>query len=123
MKIKYPILTLLLFCANLLFAQGVKFTASVSKNEVGTGEQFQVDFSVNGNLDGFNPPNFNGFQVLSGPNESTSMTSINGNTTISTSYSYILTPLKEGAFTIGPATAEINGHRLSTNAIKIKVVK
>lgn len=123
MKIKYYILTLLLFCTSLLFAQDVKFTASVSKNEVGTGEQFQIDFSVNGNADGFTPPNFSGFQVLSGPNESTSMTSINGNTTVSTSLSYILMAVKEGEFTIGPATAIVNGHRLSTNAIKIKVVK
>jgi hypothetical protein len=123
MKIKYHILTLLLFCTNFLFAQDVKFTASVSKNEVGAGEQFQIDFSVNGNADGFSPPNFSGFQVLSGPNESTSMTSINGNTTVSTSLSYILMAVKEGDFTIGPATATVNGHRLSTNAIKIKVVK
>jgi hypothetical protein len=123
MKPRYYISTLLLLCTSLLFAQDVKFTASVSKNEVGTGEQFQIDFSVNGNVDGFNPPNFGGFQVLSGPNESTSMTSINGSTTVSTSYSYILTPVKEGEFTIGPATAVVNGHKLSTNAIKIKVVK
>src|SRR5947199_251233 len=123
MKIKYFILTFLLFGTGLLFAQDVKFTASVSKNEVGTGEQFQVDFSVNGNADGFTPPNFNGFQVLSGPNVSTSMTSINGNTTTSNSYSYILTPVKEGEYTIGPATAIVNGRKLSTTAIKIKVVK
>jgi hypothetical protein len=123
MKIRYHILTLLLFCTGALFAQNVKFTASVGKNEVGTGEQFQIDFSVNGNADGFTPPNFNGFQVLSGPNESTSMTSINGNTTVSTSLSYILMAEKEGEFTIGPATATVNGHRLSTNPIKIKVVK
>ena len=123
MKIRYHILTLLLFCTGTLFAQNVKFTASVGKNEVGTGEQFQIDFSVNGNADGFTAPNFNGFQVLSGPNESTSMTSINGNTTVSTSLSYILMAEKEGEFTIGPATATVNGHRLSTNPIKIKVVK
>ncbi|HEY4327640.1 MAG TPA: BatD family protein [Mucilaginibacter sp.] len=122
MKIKF-ILTFLLFGTGLLFAQDVKFTASVSKNEVGTGEQFQIDFSVNGNADGFTPPNFNGFQVLSGPNVSTSMTSINGSTTMSNSYSYILTPIKEGEFTIGSATAIVSGRKLSTNAIKIKVVK
>ncbi len=123
MNRKYYILTILLFCAGLLFAQDVKFTASVSKTEVGTGEQFQVDFSVNGNAEGFTPPSFNGFQVLSGPNESTSMTSINGSTTVSTSVSYILMPVKEGEFTIGPATAVVNRHRLTTNPIKIKVVK
>ncbi|MFI5139504.1 MAG: BatD family protein [Sphingobacteriales bacterium] len=123
MKIKYFILTFLLFCTSLLFGQDVKFTASVSSNQVGTGEQFQVDFTINGNAEGFTPPNFNGFQVLSGPNQSTSMTSINGNTTVSNGFSYILMPVKEGEFTIGAATIVVNGHRMSTNPIKIKVVK
>ncbi len=123
MNIKYFILTFLLLSTSLLFAQDVKFTASVNKNEVCTGEQFQIDFSVNGNADGFAPPSFGNFQVLSGPNVSTSMESINGSTTVSNSYSYILMPVKEGEFTIGPATATINGHRISTNSIKIKVVK
>jgi hypothetical protein len=58
MNKRYHILTILLFCTQLLFAQDVKFTASVSNNQVGTGEQFQIDFSVNGNADGFTPPNF-----------------------------------------------------------------
>ena len=123
MKIKYFILTILFFGVRLLYAQDVKFTASVSKNEVGTGEQFQVDFTVNGNASSFTPPNFGGFQVLSGPNESTSMTSINGSTTESTSLSYILMGVKVGDFTIGPATAIANGHRLTTSPIKIHVVK
>jgi len=107
----------------LLFAQDAKFTASVSSNQVGTGEQFQIDFSVSANAENFNPPSFSGFQVLSGPNQSTSMTSINGNTTVSNAFSYILMPVKEGEFTIGAATIVVNGHRMSTNPIKIKVVK
>lgn len=107
----------------MLFADGIKFTASVSKTEVGTGEQFEITFSLNGNGDDFRPPNINDFQVLSGPNESTSMESINGNTTVSTSYSYVLMAAKEGEFTIGPATIVVNGRRLSTQSIKIKVVK
>ncbi len=123
MKIRYYILSILLLCANLLFADGIKFTASVSKTEVGTGEQFEITFSLNGNGDDFRPPNINDFQVLSGPNESTSMESINGNTTVSTSFSYVLMPVKEGEFTIGPATIIVNGKRLSTQPIKIKVVK
>ena len=123
MKIKYFILTLLLFAIGKAFAQDVKFTASVSKTEVGTGEQFQVDFTVNGNASSYTPPNFGGFQVLSGPNESTSMTSINGVTTETISLSYILMGIKEGEFTIGAATVIANGRRLTTNPIKIKVVK
>lgn len=123
MNTKYHILTVLLFWTGLLFAQDAKFTVSVSKNTVGTGEQFEVTFSTDANGDRFIPPSFSGFQVLSGPNESTSMTSINGNTTVSSSVSYILMAVREGEFTIGPATIEVNGRKLSTNAIKIKVVK
>jgi hypothetical protein len=123
MKIKYFILSFLLLLANLLFADGIKFTATASKTEVGTGEQFEITFSVNGNGDDFRPPNITDFQILSGPNVSTSMESFNGNTSVSTSYSYILMAVKEGAFTIGSATMIVNGRRLSTQPLKVKVVK
>lgn len=123
MKIKYYILSFLLFYAGRLFAQDAKFTASVSKNEVGTGEQFEITFSLNGNGGSFSPPDMNSFQVLGGPNVSNSMESINGNTTVSTSIGYDLMAVKEGTFTIGPASIVVNGHKLSTNSVRIKVVK
>lgn len=123
MKLKYYILTLLLLWTGITFAQEVKLTATASKTTVGTGEQFEVDFSVNGNAEGFNPPAFSAFQVLSGPNVSTSMESINGRTTVSSSYSYILMAAKMGDYTIGPATIVVNGKNYTSSAIKIKVVK
>jgi hypothetical protein len=123
MKIKYYILSFFIFWTSIVFAQDVKFTASASKNEVGTGEQFEITFAINGNGDRFSPPDMSAFQVLGGPNVSTSMESINGNTTVSNSFSYDLLALKEGEFTIGPASIVVNGHRLSTNSIRIKVVK
>ncbi|MDF2433524.1 MAG: hypothetical protein JWP44_3155 [Mucilaginibacter sp.] len=123
MNKRYYILTFLLLCTNILFADGIKFTVSASKTEVGTGEQFEISFSVNANADGFTPPGFGNLQVLSGPNVSTSMESINGNTSVSNSYSFILMAVKEGEVTIGPATIVVNGRRLTTNPIKIKVVK
>ena len=123
MKLKYAILFLLLLCANLLSAQDVKFTASVNSSKVGTGEQFEVTFTANGNISSFTPPEFGGLQVLSGPNQSTSMTSINGNTTVSTAFSYILMGSKIGQFTIGPATATVSGKRFTTSPIRMDVVK
>jgi hypothetical protein len=123
MKLKHSILFLLLLCANLLSAQDVKLTASVNSNKVGTGEQFEVTFSVNGNISNFTQPEFGGFQVLSGPNQSTSMTSINGSTTVSTAFSYILMGAKIGQFIIGPASAVVNGKRLTSAPIKMDVVK
>jgi len=113
----------LLFCTKLIFAQDLRFTAAVSSTQVATGEQFEVSFAVNGSGDRFTPPDFNGFQVLSGPNVSNSMTSINGNTTVSNAYSYILVAVKEGTITIGSASMVVNGRRLVTNPIKMTVLK
>jgi hypothetical protein len=123
MKRKYSILLLLLLNTSLLFAADIRFTASVSKTEVGTTEQFEVTFSVNGNGDRFTPPLFNGFLVVSGPNVSTSMSVINGNASSSMAYSYELVAVKEGTYTIGPASIVVNGKLLHTEPIKIKVKK
>lgn len=122
-KIRYGILIVLLSCASFVFAQDVRFVGSASKSEVGTGEQFEVTFAVNSNGDHFTPPDLSRFVVLSGPNESTSMTSINGNTSVSNSFSYVLMATKVGDYMIGPAFMIVNGRRLNTNGIRIKVVK
>jgi hypothetical protein len=123
MKLKHFILTLLLFLASAAFAQDVKFTVGVNKAQVAIGEQFEVVFSLNANGEGFIPPSWRGFQVLSGPNVSTSMESINGKTTVSNTISYILMATNEGELTIGSGTISVNGGKLSTNPIRIKVVK
>jgi hypothetical protein len=119
----FYILSVLLLWTSLLFAQGVSFTAAVSKTEVAVGEQFQVEFSLNTNGDRFLPPAFGGFQVLSGPNVSTSMTSFNGNTVTSNAYSYVLAAEREGDFIIGPASIYVNGRISATRPIRIHVVK
>ena len=114
---------MLLVWASSLFAQNITFTASVSKSQVAIGEQFEVTFAMNGNGDRFAPPAFGGLQVLSGPNVSTSMTSINGNTTVSNAYSYILAATQEGSITIGVASIYANGKLLTTRPINMKVTK
>ena len=117
---KLGLLSLLLLWTALSFAQ-LKFTATASKTNVGVGEQFQVDFALNGGGERFIPPDFHGLDVLSGPNPSTSMTSINGVTSYNTTYSYILAADKEGTFQIDAAAIVSNGHTLTTNSLKIKV--
>ena len=127
---KHYILSVLLLWTSALFANGiksgaqdVKVTASVSKSVVGTGEAFEISFSVNGNIESFNPPALNGFQVVGGPNQSSSYSSINGNTTASMSISYDLVGVKEGEYIIGSALVVVNGKQVKSNSVKIKVVK
>lgn len=106
-------------------AQEGTFTASVDRNRVAMGEQFQITFTLEGSAGGkdFRPPSFNDFLTLSGPNQSTSMQFVNGTMSSSISYTYVLQPRSEGKFTIGPATTEYGGKRLQTQPVTIEVTK
>ena len=115
-------LVLLLVSGRVLSAD-ITFTAAVSKTRVAVGEVFEISFSVNGNLQRFGPPPFEGFQVVGGPNQSSSMTSINGVSSVSMSLGYDLVGVKEGVYTIPGAVAVVDGKQYRSNAVKITVVK
>ena len=94
-----------------IFAQ--EFTATVDKTTVSQFERFQVYFTFNGGdvngVQNFQPPSFQGFKVLSGPNQSTSMQIINGKVSGSLSFTYLLQPTAIGEYTIGSASVDHNG--------------
>ncbi len=126
MKFHYSkIIFFILITAGLVAAQ--TFQASVSNTKVGLNERLEVSFTFSGedinSLKNFNAPDFNGFHVLSGPNQSTSMQIINGAVSASKTLSYILQPKNEGTFTISSASIDFKGNVLKTNSIKIEVVK
>ncbi len=123
MQIRYLIISFLILVFTGVHAQGLKLTATASSSQVPTGEQFEVAFSINGEGDRFMPPSFSAFQVLSGPNVSSSTTIINGDFSASNSYSYILMPVKEGNYTIKSASIVSGGKLLKSNTLKITVVK
>ncbi len=114
---------LLLFVAMAHTSIAQKFTASASKTKVAVGETFQVTFSLNANGANFKMPALNEFDVYSGPNQSTSMSFVNGAMSQSITLSYILAAKKEGKFTIAPASVTVNGANIQSNAIAIEVVK
>ncbi|MDB4533611.1 BatD family protein [Vicingaceae bacterium] len=121
---KYNILTLLaLLLVSFSFGQDVTFTAATSHNTVKTGDRFQIQFTANSKLANFKAPKLSNFRVLSGPNQSTNMSWVNGKTNSTISYSYILMAVKEGEFTIGSAVASANGTAVKTEPFKIKVGK
>jgi hypothetical protein len=103
------------------------FTASVDNTTVGLNDRFQVTFTFEGtdvnNLSGFNAPDFAGFMVLSGPNQSTSMQIINGSVSASLSYSFYLQPKNLGRYTIGSASIKYKGTPYKTDPIAIQVEK
>jgi hypothetical protein len=48
---------------------------------------------------------------------------VNGRMSSSVDYSYLLSPKKEGVFTIGPATLDNNGSRIISNTVSITIQK
>jgi len=122
--LKHNILTFLaILLFSFSFAQEVTFTAQTSHTAVKTGDRFKIQFTANAKFSNFKAPKLSNFRVLSGPNQSTNMSWVNGKTTQSISYSYVLMAVKEGEFTIGPAVAAVNGTAIKTNSLKITVGK
>ena len=108
-------------------ANAQSFNATVDRTTVGQNERFQVYFTFEGqDINGvrnFTPPSFEGFHVLSGPNQSTSMQIINGKVSGSLTYSFIVQAPEMGKFTIGKASAVYDGSTYETNPLQIEVVK
>ncbi|MCG8581504.1 MAG: BatD family protein [Bacteroidales bacterium] len=122
------ILTLLLFTAGFLSvnAQDVSFTAR-AQSAVVVGDKFQLQYTLNKEGSDIRLPALQDFQILMGPSTSYSNSTsiVNGKVTRETSYTYtfILKALKEGQFTIPPATVKVEDEKVSSNSISIKVVK
>lgn len=118
------VLLLLLVLTGIRGACAAEITFEASaKSTVSVGERFQVSFALNNNGSGFKAPSFTGFEILSGPNQSTSMQFVNGNMSQSLTYSFVLQATKEGTFTIAPAKIKVNGTEIESNELKITVVK
>ena len=124
-------LNLKIFIATFLFWQcfvfAQTFTASVDNTTVSDNEPFQVSFTFSGkninDIGDFKAPSFTDFYVSSGPNQSTSMQFINGVSSASVSYSYVLQAKAVGSFDIGKASIEYDGKTYETKPLEIKVVK
>ena len=107
-------------------SQEVRLTGQ-AKAVVAVGETFTLVYSLNAQGSGFRGSNMQGFDMISGPNTSTSSSirSVNGSTTMSITYTftYLLQATREGNFDIPAATVVVNGKQITSNTISIKVVK
>jgi hypothetical protein len=109
-----------LLVANAGFAQS--FTARADKTEVPLDGSFRITYTME-NMQGknFSPPDFSPFNAY-GPNQSTNMSFINGQTSRTVTYTYTLQPTEEGEFEIGPATFSVKGKIKKTNPVNIRVL-
>lgn len=118
----FSLLLLFSTMANTAWAQA-KFYATAPK-QMGINQVLQVNFVLE-NADGSNlkMPATPDFQVVGGPNTSTSMSWVNGNISKSVTYSYMLRPKKEGTFKIGKASITVGGVNMESNELTVEVGK
>lgn len=114
------------FTCYTMHAEELTFTAN-APSAVVIGETFRLSYTINThNVNGFRIGNISDFDVLSGPNQSTSMQSstINGVRTSSKTITFtcILRPKKEGTFTIPSATITAEGKQMTSKELTIKVL-
>ncbi len=106
-------------------AQEVQVSASVSTDTIGAQDQLQFSVNVTGkdSGDAETPrlPGLQGFQVVAGPNVSTQFQWINGATSSTKSFIWILLPEKEGQFTIGPVEVRVGHKTFKTQPVSIRV--
>lgn len=115
-------LYLLLFLLLGSFAHSqVQFEAKLSKKKLGVNERLRVDFEMNQDGDNFTAPSFEGFRVVGGPNQAISNSWINGKRSYSKTYSFFLAPQRQGNFTIGQASIEIDGEIYKSPPVSVQV--
>ncbi|MFB0903494.1 MAG: hypothetical protein ACI9Y7_002331 [Dokdonia sp.] len=92
----------------------VDFTANASRNKIAINERLRIEFKMNVDGDNFTPPNFVGFQVVAGPSQAVSQSWINGASSMSKSYTYVLKPGKTGTLSIQQAVMTYQGNEYKT---------
>lgn len=102
---------------------GQHFSAEAD-DEVTVDSYFEVTFTLEngGSCQGFKPPLFDKFNVLAGPNKSSSISIINGKRSDAISYTYTLEPTEKGVFSIGSASIECGGKIFKSQPLTVSVV-
>jgi BatD DUF11 like domain len=117
---------LVIFGTSSIFNQSegqATFSVVCPQKTIGKNDYLQIQFKVDhaSNVESINPPDFKNFSVVSGPNQESGMTSINGKVDQYVSLGYVLKPSGPGNYTIGTATAKADGKDFQTTPIKIQV--
>lgn len=117
---------LLVTAVGALMADNVTFVASAPRS-VAVNQQFRLSYKVNRvNVGEPSIPSVQGIELLSGPHRSTqqSYSNINGRMEASeqVTFTYIMMATAEGDFRIPAATITVDGNKISSNELSVKVL-
>ncbi|MEO8962346.1 MAG: BatD family protein [Ginsengibacter sp.] len=111
-----------LFVSSISLAQ-VQFSVVCPNKKIGKNDLVDIQFKVENasHVESIIPPSFKDFNVVSGPNQQSSMSSINGKVTQYVSIGFSLQSKAPGKYIIGPATARADGNEYKSKSITITV--
>ena len=105
-------------------AQEASVTAELSPNPVGVDEQVSLTITVvGGGAERPQIPKINGLKLVGGPSVSNQFQWINGQSSSSQSFTYVLLPEAEGTVKVPAIAVRANGKTYHTGEITLKVVK
>ena len=108
-----------LFCGLGLSAQSL--SSEVSSDSILLGNYFIYEIIIE-NLDqDVDFPSLTEFEIVSGPNQSSSVSIINGDKTSSKTFTWFLKPPDLGQYFIAPIAIEVDGTFFETEPIEINV--
>lgn len=116
------IASLLLLAGNVYADEEINFTVKAPSTVV-QGSQFQLAYSINTQkVKEFRLGSITDFDILMGPSRSSQFSMVNGETSSSITYTYVLRGKKEGTYTIPAATISVGGKTIESKSVTIKVL-
>jgi hypothetical protein len=118
------ILMILVCCGGMISTKSqVNISQQISPAEINKDEYATLKIIVENadNVQQVSPPSLKNFIVLSGPNQESGMSSVNGNVKRYTALVFILKPKQTGKISIDPATVTVGGKSFKTNSTQLLV--
>jgi len=121
---KYLFIVLILsFTLNVMAQQNVIFSTTVDKDTLRIGEEFKIEFVLEGaSFNDVNIPDFEDFEVVSGPYQSMETQVTNGEIYQRISYGFRLRPTRVGDLVIQPASAQVKGETITIDPVHLYVL-
>lgn len=112
---------LCLFICSKTSAQS--FSVKTDASTIGRNDVVQVEYEVKDgdDISGFVQPVFNDWKIIAGPSTAQTMSYVNGQSTKTFSYVFVLSPLKTGHLQIPGTAINADGKKLNCTAKKITV--
>lgn len=119
--IKSILLFIAIFISGVVLGQSPEFNI-IAPDTVPPHYNFEISYQLkNAKGTDFDYPEFDAFDLISGPNVSTQFSMINGETSQEMSYNYILKSKEPGTYTIAATTIFVEGKPFKTDWKKIVV--